>query len=203
MSSTGKVSAVVAIVVAIAVAYLVSNRNRDKTDQRTPVAASDTVADTTRSVPDVPDGLDVGARFPSVNLISEPDSVEVARHIGSRDVIGARSALVVFVAQNCAPCDAFVRSWSASLAGLPNDVLVFGVINASPEERNGYRVMTDAMFPIYSDSTHTFGSNYGVSVYPTVVGVDADGKVVFAQNAPDPGFTPDAAVALLRSSTRP
>ena len=202
MSTTGKVSAVVAIVVAIAVAYLVSNRNRDRdeTDQRTPVAASDSVPDTTRSVPD---GLDVGARFPSVNLISEPDSVEVTRHIRSRDVIGAHSALVVFVAQNCAPCDAFVRSWSAALAGLPNDVLVFGVINASPEERNGYRVLTDAMFPIYSDSTHTFSSNYGVSVYPTVVGVDADGKVVFAQNAPDPGFTPDAALALLRSSRKP
>ena len=200
MSTTGKVSAVVAIVVAIAVAYLVTNRNRNQTDQSAQVAATDSVP---AAPPSVPDGLDVGSRFPSVNLISEPDSAEVTRHIGARDVIGGHSALVVFVAQNCPPCDAFVKSWSESMAGLPSDVLVFGVINASPETRNGYRVLTDAQFPIYSDSTHAFGSNYGVAVYPTVVGVDADGKVVFAQNAPDPGFTPDAAVALLRSSSSP
>lgn len=200
MSSTGKVTAVVAIVIAVAIAYLVANRSRETpADQARQVAASDSLPDTTRSEPV---GLDVGARFPSVNLIAEPDSADAMANISSRDVIGAHSALVLFVAQNCDPCNATVKSWSESLSGLPSDVLVFGVINASPEARNGYRVLTDAMFPIYSDSEGAFGSNYGVAVYPTVVGVDADGKVVFVQNAPDPAFTPDTAVALLRSSSQ-
>jgi len=201
MNARKIVPIIVAAVVALAVAMLISNRSRNRSaEQGEPVEMSDRAPDTTLTEPAA---LTVGRAFPSVNLIAEPDSAVAMAHISSRDVIGAHSALVVFLAQNCDPCNAFVKSWSESLSGLPSDVLVFGVINASPEERNGYRVLTDAMFPIYSDSEGTFGRDYGVVIFPTLVGVDASGNVVFVQSAPDPSLTPDAAVAQLRSSSSP
>jgi peroxiredoxin len=198
---TRKVLTVIAVVVAVAVAYLVANRSREKpADQSDRITASDSIPDTTRTEPAE---LRVGGTFPSVNLVAEPDSADAMANIVSRDVVAGKSALVLFVTQNCDPCNATVKSWSESLAGLPSDVMVLGVINASPEERNGYRVQTDAMFPIYSDSEGTFGRNYGVVIYPTLVGIDASGNIVFVQSAIDPSLTPDAAVALLRSSSGP
>ncbi len=193
MNARKIVPIIVAAVVAFAVAVLFSNRSRDKSE---PVELSDQTPDTTRTEPAE---LTVGRAFPSVNLIAEPDSADAMANIASRDVVAGKSALVMFVTQNCDPCNATVKSWSESLAGLPGDVIVLGVINASPEERNGYRVQTDAMFPIYSDSEGTFGRNYGVVIYPTLVGIDASGNIVFVQSAIDPSLTPDAAVALLRS----
>ena len=198
--NTRKVTVLVTAVVAAVVAVLVSNRPRQDDVARMAQPEPSAAPATTRTEPVE---LRVGDVFPSVGLISEPDSAEAMARAATADVIGAHSALVLFLMPNCQPCDATVKAWSESLAGLPADVLVFGVINASPETRNGYRVQTDAMFPIYSDSEGEFASKYGVAVYPSLVGVDANGKIAFVENAIDPSLTPDAAVARLRSSSAP
>lgn len=192
---------VIAAAAAAVVAYTVASY-RNKGAERTEPAPAPVVStpDTTRTEPDE---LRVGNAFPSVGLIAEPDTADNMARIATGDVIGAHSALILFLTQNCEPCDATVKAWSASLAGLPADVLVFGVINASPEARNGYRVQTDAMFPIYSDSQGAFASKYNVAVYPSLVGVDANGKIAFVENALDPSITPDAALIRLRSASNP
>jgi hypothetical protein len=190
VSPPRKVLAVIAIVVAVAIAYIVVNRSREKpTDQ---VAATDTT-------PSEPAELRIGARFPNVNLIADRDTLGVTPHIGVRDVIAGREALVLFLAPNCEPCNATVKRWSEYLAKAPSDVKVFAVINAAPEERDAYHVVTDAMFPIYSDSTGTFSRDYGVAIYPTVVGIDASGNVVFVKNTIDSTLTPRVAAELLRA----
>ncbi len=198
MSSTQKTVLIIAAVFAAMAAFtLASYRSRDKkaAQPEQPVA---TAPDTTRAEPDE---LVVGNAFPKVGLIAEPDTAENMAHIATGDVIGAHSALVLFITPNCEPCDATVKAWSAAMGGLPADVLVFGVLNAGPETRNGYRVQTDAQFPIYSDGEGAFASKYHVAVYPSLVGVDANGKIAFVENAVDPSITPDAAVARLRSTS--
>ena len=198
MNPTQKVTLAVTVVVAAVVAFMVVNRSRQKRADRPDQVAASNIPDTTRS-----SELRIGASFPSVGLIAEPDSMDVTAHVDSRDLVAGRQAIVMFVAPNCEPCTAMVKTWSESLAGLPSDLVVFGVINAAPEERNAYRVVTDAMFPIYSDSTLTFGRQYGVSIYPTLVGLDASGSVVFVQNAVNSPVAPSTAVELLRSSSGP
>jgi peroxiredoxin len=143
--------------------------------------------------------LRAGDPFPSVDLIANADSVGVTPHVDSRDVIVGREALVFFLSSDCEPCTEAVNRWSDALAGMPGDVLVFGVIDEAPQARDRYAAVNDVMFPILSDSADAFGRRYGMEVYPTVVAVDANGTMVFVRHGVDAGFTPDVAVELLRA----
>ena len=142
--------------------------------------------------------LRAGDPFPGVELIAETDSTGVAAHIDSRALIAGREALVLFLSSNCEPCTESVQRWSQSVEDLPDNVLLFGVIDCTPEERRAYVLANDVTFPVLSDSADVYGREHEMEVFPTVVAVDASGSMVFVRHGIDEGFTPSVALEFLR-----
>ena len=187
----------IALVAAVAVMIIAGNRvghevahRREQSEMARRISRADSGEAT---------ALRAGNPFPSVDLIVEEDSVGVTAHIDSRAMVAGREALVFFVASNCEPCTEAVQRWSESVADLPGGVLLFGVIDGTPEERRAYVAVNDVAFPVLSDSADVFGREYGMEAYPTVVAVDASGTMMFVRHGIGEGFTPTVAVELLRA----
>jgi peroxiredoxin len=143
--------------------------------------------------------LRAGDPFPGVDLIAEADSLGVAAHVDSRAMVAGGEALVFFLSSNCTPCTDAVKRWSESAAEVPRGVLLFGVIDDTPEARRAYVEENNVAFPVLSDSANIFDRDFEMGVYPTVVAVDANGTMVFVRHGIDEGFTPSVAVELLRA----
>ena len=198
-TSLRKALLAIAVVAAMAVTIIVGNRvghelahRREQSEMARRVSRADSGEAT---------ALRAGNPFPGVDLIAEVDSVGVTAHIDSRAMVAGREALVFFLASNCEPCTDAVQRWSVSAADLADGVLLFGVIDDTPEARRAYVVANKVAFPVLSDSADVFGREYGMEVYPTVVAVDANGTMVFVRHGIDEGFTPSVAVDLLRAGS--
>lgn len=187
----------IALVAGVAVMIIVGNRvghelahRREQSDMARRVSRVNSGEST---------ALRAGNPFPSVDLIAEADSMGVAAHIDSRAMVAGREALVFFLSSNCEPCTGAVQRWSESVGDLPGGVLLFGVIDDTPEARRAYVVANNVAFPVLSDSSDVFERQYGMDVSPTVVAVDANGTMVFVRHGINEGFTPSVAVDLLRA----
>ncbi len=141
--------------------------------------------------------LRAGDPFPSVTLVTPPDSTGNNARVNSRSLLAGRAALVFFMSTNCEPCRDAVRRWSDGAADVSGSVLLMGIIDQTPEVRDAYVIDNAVSFPVLSDSDDVLGREYGMEVYPSVVAVDANGTMVFVRHGIDEGFTPAVALEML------
>jgi len=144
-------------------------------------------------------GLRAGELFPAVVLTTPANQNGVTARVDSHTIVAGREALVFFLSEDCEPCTQAARRWSDPSAQVPAEALIVGIIDQPPAVRDRYVAQHQISFPVLSDSADVFGREYGVEVYPTLVGVDANGTMVFVRHGMDDGFTPGVALELLRA----
>lgn len=196
-NATRKVVLVIALVLGAVVAIVAGNRvghelahRREQSQMAERVSGMNTGESS---------ALRAGDRFPAVSLVTPPDSSGGTARVSSRDLLAGRAALVFFLSTDCDPCTKAVRRWSQSIAEVPTSVLLFGIIDQVPDVRDAYVAENTISFPVLSDSDDTFGHEYDMGVYPTIVGVDANGTMVFVQHGVDEGLTPGVALEMLHA----
>lgn len=116
--------------------------------------------------------LNRGDLFPDELLINmDGDSVNAS------SVIGGRKNLILFVATGCEACGMAIESWKKEVEDLPADLLVWGIGVGGLDELRAYKEQTGFPFPIYCDLELMYAQQYDLGTFPSVIGLDADGKV--------------------------
>lgn len=117
---------------------------------------------------------------PAVTLPSATgESVSLADHRGSKAVV------LVFFASWCAACAEQVEPIKAFVAETdPARVAVYGVsIQETAETIATYVAKKELTYPVLLDSDGSAAARYEVKGIPTIVAIDADGKVVYRGHA--------------------
>lgn len=100
--------------------------------------------------------------------------------VNTGELVQGHKTLVLFLSSGCHSCSEAVEHWKKDLGKLPTDLRVFGISPGGILEVQGYRDKLDIPFPLYSDSGYMFMQQYDVVAFPTIFGLDAEGKVAFA-----------------------
>lgn len=116
--------------------------------------------------------LEKGDLFPDEQLLTvEGDTVMAA------SIYGGRKNLVLFIATGCEACGMAIDDWKKEVEDLPADVFVWGIGLGGIEGLRAYKEETGFPFPIYCDDDVMYPQQYDLGTFPTVVGLDAEGKV--------------------------
>ena len=67
--------------------------------------------------------------------------------------------------------------WKEEIDNLPDDVLVWGIGVGGVEGLRAYKEETGFPFPLYCDVDLMYPQQYDLGTFPSVIGLDADGKV--------------------------
>lgn len=197
VSATRKVVLVIALVLGAVLAIVGGNRVGHKLAHRREDAR---LAERIKSLNSGEStALRAGDPFPSVTLVTLPDSTGQYARVNSSSLVAGRAALVFFMSTQCEPCRDAVRRWSEGAAEVSGSVLLMGIIDQAPDVRDAYVAENAVSFPVLSDSDDVLGREYGMEVYPSVVAVDANGTMVFVRHGIDEGFTPAVALELLHA----
>ena len=120
----------------------------------------------------------------------------------SRDLLGGRESIVLFVDPDCEACDAFLAVWKVRKHELPASLNVFGITHEDPDSARDYARNSGFPFPLYCDDRGIFAEEYSIRVTPSAVGTYADGGVAYVGKHVTPEFTPRKAVELLEQVKR-
>jgi len=116
--------------------------------------------------------LKKGDLFPDEQLVSlEGDTVMAT------SIFGGQKTLILFIATGCHACGMAVESWKKEVDNLPADVLVWGIGVGAVDGLRAYKESTGFPFPLYCDVDIMYAQQYDLSTFPSVVGLDTDGKV--------------------------
>jgi len=116
--------------------------------------------------------LQKGDIFPDEHLLNmDGDTVMAA------SMYGGRKNLVLFIATGCEACGMAIESWKDEVAGLPDDVFIWGIGVGSVEGLRAYKEETGFPFPLYCDIDLLYPQQYDLATFPSVVGLNEDGRV--------------------------
>jgi len=116
--------------------------------------------------------LNKGDLFPDEQLVNmEGDTVMAA------SIFGGRKNLVLFIATGCEACGMAIDSWKKDVDDLPADVFVWGMGVGGVDGLRAYKEETGFPFPVYCDIDIMYPQQYDLGTFPTVIGLDAEGKV--------------------------
>lgn len=116
-------------------------------------------------------GFEIDDPFPDV-------VVEGERRAGfTTGELVAKGAVVLFLDLECPPCTDVAISWQALVESGREVPPIVGISGSDPDRIAGYREEMGLTFPIYSDRSRRFQSDWNVRQYPLQVIVDRDGTV--------------------------
>ncbi len=133
-----------------------------------------------------------GQQLPSVTIVgTEGVTTDILSF--SRDA----DLFIVFLSISCEPCTESVRAFGEGTRN--GEIRVVGVCEDDVEYANVYAEKNAIPFSVFSDTGSIFFEQYGVNVFPTVVGVHRGGEIAFVRHGADSGFGYDEAVKLLQN----
>ena len=129
--------------------------------------------------------LRAGQLFPSVRvMIPEGGVAELPEALRGGPV------LLVVISLECGPCVEALLGW-AETSDAPGASSVVTVCDDPPEAALEFARRVNFPFRIYADAGHVLREKFDVTVYPTVVGLDGDGRMAFVRHGIGPDFTPE------------
>lgn len=131
-----------------------------------------------------------GDPFPEVSVIGLD-----GRQTTTTDLLKGEEALVVFLSPDCASCAEAFLPWEPYLHQDGSHPRVVGIANAVKDEVAA--IATGLPFPVFADEHDAFGNRYELHAVPTVIGVRANGSIVFIRHGISEDFTPEAAERLM------
>ncbi|MCP4582916.1 MAG: redoxin domain-containing protein [candidate division Zixibacteria bacterium] len=126
-----------------------------------------------------------GDQFPSMELI-DLDS----KPINALTLFENHKNLLITISPGCKPCALTIAEWQEYIDTIPSDIRIIGIIDANPGQARAYISETDFPFVMYCDTSHVLPDKYGLQAFPSVVGIDEKGRVVFVREGWLEGFTP-------------
>lgn len=129
--------------------------------------------------------IKMGDSFPSLDL-ADLDGGSVNTY----ELIAGRKILIVLLSPGCEPCAQAIVEWSEYAGRIPDDLSIIGIVNCDPVSALVYTSEYDFPFGLYSDTANVLASDYGLVGYPTVIGIDEKGKVMFISEGWREGFSP-------------
>lgn len=136
--------------------------------------------------------LRIGQQLPSVAIVgAEEVTSDVTSFSKDSDCI------IVFLSITCEPCTKSVQAFGEGARS--GDIRVVGICEDDVEYAKVYAQKNAIPFPVFSDTGSVFFEQYGVNVFPTVVGVSRGGEIAFVRHGADTGFDFGDAVKLLRN----
>jgi hypothetical protein len=129
-----------------------------------------------------------GAPFPDIRLVQRSGGIT-----STGQLVRGSAALVVFAGRNCGACAESLSAWSSAPDRFPAPVRRFVIIAGDPDPAAIGAAAAGIDWPIYGDAADEFGTRYDLNVFPTVVGVTADGRIAFVRHGVGGDF--DAGVA--------
>jgi peroxiredoxin len=118
--------------------------------------------------------LKPGDPFPDVEVVGLNGSPS-----GTLKIVEDQTTLLLLVSVGCEPCTEMINTWKQDLNDLPSDVQVIGICQGDPEYAEVYMKKTGFPFLLYCDTGYVFPSKYGLDVFPSMVGLTADGLIAF------------------------
>jgi len=115
-----------------------------------------------------------GDFFPAVELVDlsgNSDNIAVLAH--------GQKTLMLLMSIGCDPCTEAIQTWKQDADKSPSDLQVLGICQGDFEYAQVYKKKTGFPFPLYCDTGHVFPAECGLDVFPSVVGLTADGRVAF------------------------
>ncbi len=112
------------------------------------------------------------------------------RSIYTSALIKGHKTLFIVLSPGCEPCALAVAEWREYVDRIPDDLSIIGIVNFGPDPALTYKSDTGFPFPLYCDSANILAADYGLIGFPTIVGIDDDGKVAFIREGWQEGFSP-------------
>jgi peroxiredoxin len=147
--------------------------------------ASRTAADPSSRAANESKRLETRMVFPAVTVLTL-DGEET----NTRALLRAKDSLVIFIEIGCEACEDVMAVWKELADTVPPGLNVIAVAQDEPAYVADYAKQTGFPFPLYCDEAGAFGSEYHVGVFPTMVGVPADGRIAYIGKPVTPEFKP-------------
>lgn len=117
--------------------------------------------------------LTEGSGFPDVPLIDE-----AGNPVQSRELLGEKGTIVLFLEPGCPPCETMSSRWQGMADdGLLGDMKLISISFAPISEVSKYKMEHGIRFDSYADTSFTFVQTYDVTNYPLMVALDGDGNI--------------------------
>ena len=137
--------------------------------------------------------LERGEPFPDVQ-VTGLDSVRV----GTASLVRGHETLVLFISTACETCAEMLATWRTRAAEMPPEVKVVLIVDEEVDYAAKYVERSRIPFPLYCDTRSVFSERHKMDIYPTAVGVRADGTIAYVQRGVSQLFTPERAIQILR-----
>jgi hypothetical protein len=140
--------------------------------------------------------LRAGQMFPPLRVMVPGGGV-----VELPEALRGRPALVVVVSLECGPCLEALLGW-AEAPDSPGASSVVAVCDDPPEAALDFAGRVSFPFPLYADAGRVLREAYDVTVYPTVVGLDETGLMVFVSHGIGPAFSPEEGLRRIADESR-
>ena len=135
--------------------------------------------------------------FPDVKLFDlegEP--------VSTRSLLKSRDTIVLFLSTSCEVCAATIETWKQFRDQIPEGSNIFGVVAEEPDFAKKWAAVEAPPFPLYCDPDDLFSTRYHVEGRPVVVGVNAEGTILYALPGVTDFFLPSQAIKLLEQGKK-
>ena len=136
-----------------------------------------------------------GDIFPSVELTGLDGAP-----VNTESIISGKKSIMLFLSISCHPCTEAIDSWKEYENNLPPDLEVLGICCSDPEYAEVYKKKTGFPFPVYCDTEHRFPGDFGIRAFPSMIGLDENGRIVFVRIGWSEDFSPPEVLELMADS---
>ena len=131
--------------------------------------------------------------FPDLNVYAL-DGTKVS----SASLVQGGNTVVLFVSTSCHVCGETIETWDNLRYQIPDSMHVVCIVDEDLEFAQAWAEQDQFPFPLYVDTRSAFALRHGVEHYPTAVGVDADGTILWVRRGVSEMFIPSRAEELLQ-----
>lgn len=117
----------------------------------------------------------IGDPFPNEEVFALDGSID-----SSLNLVSGSKTLVLFIAPGCGPCKLAIEEYKKDYEDLPSDLRVIGISTSDTASTAAYKAETGFPFEMYCDPNLMFTQQYDVVQFPSMVGIDEQGRVIFA-----------------------
>lgn len=136
--------------------------------------------------------LHEGDVFPSVELLGLDGNPII-----TDSIIPGKKSIMLFLSISCHPCTEAIESWKEYEDKLPPDLQIFGICCTDYEYAEVYKKKTGFPFPLYCDTANRFPKHFGLRAFPSMVGLNEDGRIIFVRTGWSGDFSPPDVLELM------
>jgi thiol-disulfide isomerase/thioredoxin len=119
------------------------------------------------------------------------------RSVSTSALINGHKTLLILLSPGCEPCALAIAEWQEYKNKIPDDLSIIGVVNIEPDPALLYISDNGFPFSVFCDTANILAVDYGLVGFPTIVGIDDKGKVIFISEGWQEGFSPLKAYKLI------